>query len=130
MELVYPNRYVASGTDTDYPLSPEVELWTEVILQAIDDLDRRTRICSREDQRAAREWIDSDADYLGSFVWACHAINLDPDFIRSQLAKKHHVKHPGKVTMRSRPETGEKLTGSVTDVAEQPRSRSRRNEAA
>ena len=92
MELDYLNRYVASGTETNHRLSPEVELWTEVILLAIDDLDRRPR--SRSDQRSARAWFDSDAEDLGSFVWACQAINVDPNLIRSQLAKKHRLK-PG-----------------------------------
>ena len=98
MEASYLNRYaVASGSDRDHPLLPEVELWTEVILQAIDDLDRRTAICSRSDHRSARAWFASDRDELGSFIWACQAINVDPNFIRSRLAKQHQMKNPDEI---------------------------------
>jgi hypothetical protein len=128
--LDYLNRYVASGTDTDHRLPPDVELWTEVIFLAIDDLDRRTRFSSLSDQRSARAWLDSDAEDLGSFVWACQAINVDPDCIRSQLAKKHRLKNRGEMTMRSSAQTSEKLAGTVTDIADQTQSRPSRSEAA
>jgi hypothetical protein len=130
MELDYLNRYVASGMETSQPVLPEVELWTEVILLAIDDLDRRIRFSSRSDQCSARAWFDSDADEIGSFVWACQAINVDPNRIRSQIAKKHRLKNRAEITMRSSAQTSEKLAASVTDITEPSRSRPSRIEAA
>jgi hypothetical protein len=130
MERDYLGGYVADNTDTDHPFLAEVELWTEVILQAIDDLDKRTAFSSRSNQVSAKEWFDSDADEIGSFVWACQAINVDPNFIRSQLAKKHRLKNRGEIQMRSRAHTNEQLGGSITDIADQSRSRPSRSEAA
>ncbi len=69
MEGSYLNRSFPAGTDTrDHPRLPETELWTEVILLAIDDLDRRTGFSSCSDQRSAKQWIGSDAEEIGSFV--------------------------------------------------------------
>ena len=130
MEVDYLDRYIANGTQTDHPFLPEVELWTEVILLAIDDLDRRTRSSSRSDQRSAKQWFDSDSDEIGSFVWACQAINVDPISIRSQLAKKHRLKNRGEITMRSSVQTSEKLAASITDITDQSRLRPSRSEAA
>jgi hypothetical protein len=78
MEGSYLNRSFPTGTDTrDHPRLPETELWTEVILLAIDDLDRRTSFNSCSDQRSAKHWFDSDAEEIGSFLWACQAINVE-----------------------------------------------------
>lgn len=124
MEGNYLNRYVASGTDIpEPPLLPEMELWTEVILLAIDDLNRRTRFSSHSDQRSAKQWIDSDAEEIGSFIWACQAINVDPNFIRAKLTNKHRAQKRGEIAARSSAQASEKLSGSVTDIAEESRSR-------
>ena len=134
MEANYLNRYaVRSGSDTDQRMSPEVELWTEVILQAIDDLDKRTALCSPSNQRSAREWIASDADEIGSFVWACHAINLDPNFIRSQLAKRHQMKNPEEIPASLEDGRIDELTRRLPErrlriVAVQSRSRPSRSQ--
>jgi hypothetical protein len=93
MQGNYVNRLggvCASGTD--HRNLPEAELWTEVILRAIDDLDRGTSLTSRSDQDSAREWFDSESDGVCSFIWTCQIINVDPNFIRSQLAKKQRMK--------------------------------------
>ena len=102
MELAYLNRFdVVSGTRTNCSILPEAELWTAVILQAIDDLGRRTRLSPRSAQTDAKEWFASEDDAVGSFIWACHVIDIDPSFIRSRLAKKHQIKVP-ELVMTSR----------------------------
>jgi hypothetical protein len=73
---------------------PEAELWTQVILQAINDLDGRTSLTPNSAKDSAREWFASESDAVGSFIWTCQLINLDPSFIRSQLAKKLRMKNP------------------------------------
>ena len=85
------------GTDTDQPTLPEAELWTQVILQAINDLDGRTSLTPRSAKDSAREWIFSECDGVCSFLWTCQIINVDPNFIRSQLAKKQRMKNPVEV---------------------------------
>ena len=77
---------VASASD--HGTLPETELWTQVILQAINDLDGRTSLTPRSAKDSAREWFPSESDGIGSFIWTCQIINVDPNFIRSQLAKK------------------------------------------
>jgi hypothetical protein len=59
-----------------------------IVLQAIDDLERRTSLTPRSAQDSAREWFASESDEVGSFIWTCHLIHLDPSFIRSVVAKK------------------------------------------
>jgi hypothetical protein len=80
------------GTDTDHRTLPEAELWTQVILQAINDLDGRTALAPQSAQYSAKQWFASDCDGVCSFVWACQIINVDPNFIRSKLAKKLRMK--------------------------------------
>jgi hypothetical protein len=100
MEINYLNGFgVLCGPSTDHRMLPEAELWTAVMVQAIDDLDRRTLSSSISAQHSAREWFASESDVVGSFVWACHVINVDPDFIRSRLVKKQRIKNLEKVTV-------------------------------
>lgn len=67
---------------------PEAELWTEVILQAIDDLDRRTSSASLSAQDSARQWFASDHKGIGTFVWSCRVVDVDPSRVRSALARR------------------------------------------
>ena len=93
MEANYLNRFDVV-CDSDHRTLPEAELWTGVILRAIDDLDRRTSLTPRSAQDSAREWFASESDEVGSFIWTCHLIDLDPNFIRSQLTKKQRMTNP------------------------------------
>jgi hypothetical protein len=81
-------------TGTDPSTLPEAELWTQVILQAINDLGGRRALAPQSAQDSARQWFVSECDGVCSFVWACQIINVDPNFIRSQLAKKLRMKNP------------------------------------
>ena len=95
MEANYVSRFsgvCASGTD--YRTLPEAKLWTQVIQQAIEDLDRRTSLISRLAQDSAREWFASESDGVGSCIWACQIIDVDPSFICSRLAKKQRMQKP------------------------------------
>jgi hypothetical protein len=95
MKANYVNRYgVLCGT-TDRRTLPEAELWTRVILQAIDDLDRSSTSSSARD--SARKWFASESDAVGSFIWTCQIINVDPYFIRSRLTKEQRMKNPVEV---------------------------------
>jgi hypothetical protein len=93
---VHPfERVCPSGTD--HRTLPEAELWTQVILQAITDLDGRTSLTPRSAKDSAREWFASECDEVGSFIWTCEIINVDPNFIRSQLTKKLRMKKSDEV---------------------------------
>ena len=96
-----PNYFTRSGrlsaSATDHPTLPEAELWTQVILQAINDLGGRTALAPQSAQDSARQWFASECNGVCSFVWACQIINVDPNFIRSQLTKKLRMKNPVEV---------------------------------
>jgi hypothetical protein len=50
---------------------------------------------------SSREWFGSENDGIGSFLWTCQIINVDPDYIRSTLAKKQRMKKPDEIAERS-----------------------------
>ena len=109
MDGNYGNRsdHVCASA-TDHPTLPEAELWTQVLLQAITDLDGRTALTPGSAKDSAREWFASECDGVGSFIWTCQIINVDPNFIRSRLAKKLRVKQPVQI-MPSRAERAKAL---------------------
>ena len=88
-------------SDTDSRTLPEAELWTQVILQAINDLDGRTSLTPGSAKDSARQWFASESDAAGSFVWACQIINVEPSFIRSSLAKKRRIETPDEIVKMS-----------------------------
>jgi hypothetical protein len=103
MEANYINQCgVVYASGTDRRTLPEAELWTQVILQAINDLHGRTSLTPGSAKDSAREWFASDSDSVGSFIWTCQIINVDPNFIRSRLAKKLRMKNPVEVVKTSR----------------------------
>ena len=92
MQGNYINRSGRIGaTATDHRTLPEAELWTQVILQAINDLDGGKSSIPGSAQDSARAWFASESDAVGSFNWTCHIINVDPNFIRSRIAKKQRM---------------------------------------
>jgi hypothetical protein len=66
---------------------PEAQLWTHVIIQAIRDSEAPALSKAPSDKRYAKHWLASSNDEVGSFLWACQLINVDPYFIRSALMK-------------------------------------------
>jgi hypothetical protein len=66
---------------------PEAQLWTHVIIQAIQDSQSPALSKNPAAKRYARYWIASPNEGVGSFLWACQLINVDPYFIRSALMK-------------------------------------------
>ncbi len=66
---------------------PEAQLWTHVIIQAIRDSEAPTLSKTPAAKRYAKQWIASSNEEVGSFLWACQLINVDPYFIRSALRK-------------------------------------------
>jgi hypothetical protein len=111
MKANHVNRFgVVCASGTDHRTLPEAELWTQVILQAINDLDGRTALTPNSAKDSAREWFASESDAVGSFIWTCQLINLDASFIRSQLAKKLRINNPVGV-MPSMAEGAKRLRG-------------------
>jgi hypothetical protein len=91
----------ACGSGTEHRMLPEAQLWTEVILQAIEDLDRRKSTASLSAEDSARQWFASDDEDIGTFVWSCRVINVDPSRVRSALALRAVLKDTRKLHHRS-----------------------------
>jgi hypothetical protein len=70
---------------------PEVRLWIEVLYKAIEDLRPSNasnklsiNVALRRAQQA-KEWIQSDQEYPGSFRWICSVFDLHPNLVPNQL---------------------------------------------
>lgn len=105
------NRSTTRGglffNDTQRRTLPEADLWTEVIRQAIKDLSSQ----HSPDREFACLWFNSPSDAVGSFIWACHVINIEPSFIRSALLKHASLRerHPDITINRLRSKTARRL---------------------
>lgn len=67
-------------------MSPEHNLWTEVLMQAIYDIVGFKASAHRPvDQFEAKNWFLFDGFCPGSFRWVCNVLDLDPVTVR------HHV---------------------------------------
>lgn len=59
-------------------------LWAEVMLQAIKDLGSRVPLI----RHRAKYWIARKKnDGIGSFVWICDALGIEPDSARYNIFK-------------------------------------------
>jgi hypothetical protein len=73
-------------------MTSEIILWSRVLLQAMWDLAGiRANLPKRELprlQRRTRAWFLSREESLGSFIWICHILSLEPDAVRSRVLSK------------------------------------------
>ena len=63
----------------------ERALWSAVAVEAIRDLGDRS-LCIRE---AAKRWIRSDEQHVGSFFWICSNLDLDERKLRHMSQTRH-----------------------------------------
>jgi hypothetical protein len=70
-------------------MNPEMVLWSRVLLQAIWDLAGiKLKVQKSEAprlQRRTRAWFLSTKDSVGSFIWICNILALDPDAVRERV---------------------------------------------
>jgi hypothetical protein len=70
-------------------MNPEMILWSRVLLQAIWDLAGiKLKVQKSEAprlQRRTRAWFLSTKDSVGSFIWICNILSLDPDAVRERV---------------------------------------------
>jgi len=66
--------------EPDQLTDAERKLWANVLLQAQTDLSGRDPIA-----RSARLWFCSRDDAIGSFIWVCHHLSLDPEAARGKV---------------------------------------------
>jgi hypothetical protein len=84
---VYSQPFRRLSLFTELIMLPEAQLWTHVIIQAIRDSEAPVLSKAPGVRRYAKHWLASSNEEVGSFLWACQLINVDPHFIRSALMK-------------------------------------------
>ncbi len=62
------------------------KLWAAVLEQAIKDArdeTSKTLRVERADGQTAQHWFHSENDGIGSFLWICEMLDLEPRFVRT-----------------------------------------------
>ena len=72
---------------------PEQTLWSSVLTLAIQDLTGPDMVA-----KPARAWIVSRSTSLGSMIWICDQLGLDPAAVRQKVLRR---------PVRNRAEAGE-----------------------
>jgi hypothetical protein len=62
---------------------PEQTLWSSVLTQAIQDLSGPDMIA-----KPARAWIVSRSTSLGSLIWICDQLGLEPAAVRQKVLRR------------------------------------------
>lgn len=69
------------------------KLWTAVLERAIEDALRGGKYWIHREN--ARFWFLSENHELGSFLWICDTVNLDPSLLRKFVLRKSNAeKYP------------------------------------
>lgn len=72
----------ASARPAPAPFDPYRRLWAAVAQQAVDDLhDTAVNLPG-----PARAWFRDERMFIGSFLWVCQVLELDPGCVRRKLA--------------------------------------------
>ena len=87
------------------PVIPEKKLWAAVLVQAFSDLEGMTfgQQAIRTDiaREQAERWIYSnDRSYIGSFLYVCEVLDLNPEYVRNKfrqarckVKRKEKIRH-------------------------------------
>ena len=62
---------------------PEQTLWTSVLSLAMQDLSGPDHLA-----KPARAWLVSRNTSLGSLIWICDQLGLDPDAVRQNVLRR------------------------------------------
>jgi len=70
-------------------LLEERKLWAAVVKMAVDDLrlDSYSKAPGK-DARNAGAWIANNDEHVGSFLWVCDFLKIDPVSIREKVLKE------------------------------------------
>jgi hypothetical protein len=82
---------------------PERELWGAVLMQAIYDTVGLHVATSARDRRLIRQqaesWFLFHSSSLGSFLWVCNSLNLDPASVRRRALSLSPVQLRARIQM-------------------------------
>ena len=63
---------------------PEQSLWMSVLILAMQDLSGPDHLA-----KPARAWVASRNNSLGSLIWICDQVGLNPDAVRQKLLRRY-----------------------------------------
>ena len=63
---------------------PEQTLWMSVLTLAMQDLSGPDHLA-----KPARAWVCSRNNSLGSLIWICDQVGLNPDAVRQKLLRRY-----------------------------------------
>ena len=77
-------------------MSPYKKLWAAVMGRAVDDLKKKKTPGAIKDQRISRDsaihWFKNrQRDDVGSFIWVCRVLDIDPDYARAVVLNRYGV---------------------------------------
>jgi hypothetical protein len=75
----------------------ERELWTSVVLQAIDDLTEGPQFL----QAKAQRWFESRSEEPRAFRWVCHHLDLNPAAVLKRIRLKQSAREHDLVSQTS-----------------------------
>jgi hypothetical protein len=68
---------------------PEQSLWMSVLTLAMQDLSGPDHLA-----KPARAWLASRNTSLGSLIWICDQLGLDPDAVRQKVLRRRVPEAP------------------------------------
>jgi len=90
-DIILPSQYFGAVERRGY-LSPEKKLMLAVLESVVHDFQRYRLASGRRGKRLfreAQEWLTSQEETgMFSFVGICHALGMDPDYIRKGLFRQ------------------------------------------
>lgn len=70
---------------------PEQTLWSSVLQLAIQDLSGPALVA-----KPARAWLTSRDTSLGSLIWICDQLGLDPSAVRQSVQRRRTAERPAR----------------------------------
>ena len=69
-------------------------LWAAVLKQAIRDARRELpphgNVSSHMNAASAKAWFESDSQDIGSFLWICAVLDVEPDYTKTLMEGIDH----------------------------------------
>jgi hypothetical protein len=83
---------VEEQEEPSHPLMPEKDLWYNVLRKGVEDA-AGDAVDGELYRAEARAWVlDQTNEQVGSFLWICTILDIDPTYLRKKLLKLFKAK--------------------------------------
>jgi hypothetical protein len=90
---IHPVQFWANSKGQKWdPLLPEKKLWSAVLEDAFNCCVKghvsgeSSRVRKQEEIESAKAWFSSEETHIGTFLWVCKTLDLDPKRILKKVA--------------------------------------------